>query len=190
MKLHKLTCSNCNGILDIDVAQGTTSIYCPYCGQKFLLDEEKKEYTINQNINVDKNINVNKRYTNDAEVIRAKNEASKDNRDFKQVLIIMGIMFLIPICIFLSMHFNKIKAQNDGKINAGYYKDLIGKDYETVEAHFKAAGFVNIELIDLNNSGITFWNEGKVDTISIGGDTDFDSMDWYEPNVKVVISYH
>ena len=81
--------------------------------------------------------------------------------------------------IFLGFYINKVVAQHEGKINAGYYKDLIGKDYETVEAHFEAAGFTNIELIDLDDSGLAFWNEGKVDTISVGGDTDFESSDWF-----------
>ena len=75
-------------------------------------------------------------------------------------------------------------------LKVGYYKDLVGEDYKTVEAHFKAAGFTNIELIDLNDAGIAFWNEGKVETISVGGDTSFDSYDYFDPNTKVVISYH
>lgn len=188
MKLHKLTCPNCNGDLNIEIDEGLTSVFCPYCGQKFFVDDEKQEWTINKNININKNIH--KRYTNDADVIRAKNEAQKDNRDFRQILIIIGICFLIPIGIFGGMYLNKTIAQSQGKINAGYYRDLVGKNYETVVAHFEAAGFTNIELIDLDNAGIAFWNEGKVDTISIGGDTDFESTDWFYPDTKVIISYH
>ena len=67
---------------------------------------------------------------------------------------------------------------------------MVGEDYKTVEAHFRAAGFTNIELIDLDDAGIAFWNEGKVETISVGGDTSFDSLDFFDPNTKVVISYH
>ncbi len=54
MKLHKLSCPNCNGMLDLNVREGTTSVFCPYCGQKFYLDEGKTEHTMNKNINVDK----------------------------------------------------------------------------------------------------------------------------------------
>ena len=144
MKLKKLTCPYCNGVLDIEVAEGTTSVFCPYCGQKFFLDDEN---TINKNININKTIH--KRYTDDADVIRAKNEASKDSRDFKQLLILMGIMFLFPVLIFSGLFLNKAINQGQGKISAGYYRDLIGKNYQTVEAHFEAAGFTNIELVDL-----------------------------------------
>ena len=67
---------------------------------------------------------------------------------------------------------------------------MIGQSYETVVAHFEAAGFTDIELIDLNDSGIAFWNNGKVEMISVGGDTDFETIDWFSPDTKVVISYH
>ena len=40
--------------------------------------------------------------------------------------------------------------------------------------------FVNIWLI----------KDGKVKNISVGGDTSFDSGDWFDPNTTVVISYH
>jgi DNA-directed RNA polymerase subunit RPC12/RpoP len=188
MKLHKLTCPNCNGSLNIEIAEDTTSVFCPYCGQKFFLDEEKQEYTINKNINI--NRTYYKRYTNDADVIRAKNEGNKGSREFKQVLIIFGILLLIPVLIFTGLSFNEKANRSQGKIGAGFYRDLVGEDYKAVEAHFQAAGFTNIELIDLDDAGIAFWTEGEVETISIGGVTDFDSTDWFDPNTKVVISYH
>ena len=67
---------------------------------------------------------------------------------------------------------------------------MVGEDYKTVEAHFESAGFTNIELIDLNDSGVTFWNNEKVESISVGGNTRFNSSDYFQPDTKVVISYH
>lgn len=188
MKLQVFKCPECNANIEIDEAR--TTCFCHYCGCKILIDEDKTETTINKNINITKNINHTKRYVNDADVIRAKNEAEKDSRDFKQVLIIFGILLLIPVVISLGLFINKSVSQQEGKISAGYYRDLIGKDYETVEAHFESAGFTNIELIDLNDSGVAFWNEGKVEIISVGGDTSFESTDYFSPETKVVISYH
>ena len=187
MKTKILKCPSCGASVDVDV-QGRDSVFCSYCGQQIQLDDEKREFTYNKNVNVTKTIH--KRYTNDADVIRAKNEASKDSRDFKQVLIIWGIFFLVAALVLGGLFLNKTINQAQGKISAGYYKDLIGEDYKTVEAHFKAAGFTNIELINLGDSGIAFWNDGKVTTISVGGDTDFESTDWFAPDTKVVISYH
>ena len=96
----------------------------------------------------------------------------------------------IPFGMMLKFNIEEKIAQNNGKINAGFYRELIGVNYETVEAHFESAGFTNIELIDLDDSGIAFWKDGKVETISVGGNTSFDSIDWYDPDTKVVISYH
>lgn len=183
MKIYKLTCPNCNGTLNIDIAKESKSIFCPYCGQKLYLDDENI-------VNININKNENRKYTNVAEVIRAKNEAEQERKDFKELLIVLAIIFIIPICIFLGLHINKTVAQNTGKVNVGNYSDLIGKDYKTVEAHFKAAGFINIELIDLKDSGVAFWKNGKVETISVGGNTNFESIDWFSTDTKVVISYH
>lgn len=47
MKLHKLNCPNCNGMLEL-IVDGKEYIFYPYCGQKFLLEDGKKEYTINK----------------------------------------------------------------------------------------------------------------------------------------------
>ena len=188
MKLHKLNCPNCGGMLELKVSNDSDYIFCPYCGQQFFVDEGKKTYTINQNIKVEKTIH--NRYTNDAEVIKARNKEKEDKRSI--LLVFVGIALLLGMAVVpsLVMDLNEKVARNEGKISAGFYRDLLGKDYETVEAHFESAGFTNIELIDLNDSGLAFWNAGKVETISIGGDTSFDSTDFYDPDTKVVISYH
>ena len=146
--------------------------------------------TFNKSIHIIKDISYTTRHIDEANVIRAKSEASKDSRDFKQLIILLGIMLLIPVAMLLGLTLNKFIAESEGKINAGYYRDLIGEDYESVAAHFEAAGFTNIELIDLEDSGIAFWTNGKVEMISIGGNTDFETTDWFSPDTKVVISYH
>lgn len=194
MKLHKLRCPNCDGMLEMKIGGKSDYIFCPYCGQQFFVDDGKKTYTINQNININKNIKVDKtihnRYTNDAEVIKAQNKEKEDRR----LWVASAVSFVVLLCIIIiplvAMRINETSARNEGKISAGYYRDLLGKDYETVEAHFESAGFTNIELIDLDDSGLAFWKNGKVETISIGGDTSFDSTDFFDPETKVVISYH
>lgn len=94
-----------------------------------------------------------------------------------ELLVLVVFMLLIPAGIFLGFHINERSAEKQGKISAGYSSDLVGEDYEVVEAHLRAAGFTNIELIDLDDAGILFWRDGKVAMISIGGVTDFDSTD-------------
>ena len=188
MKIHKMNCPNCNGILEMNLSENSSSAFCPYCGQKFIIDDENKTQTINKNTNITKVFH--KRYTDDADVIRAKTEDKASKQAGIFVAIIFLSMFILFFGIILYFQVNKCVAQREGKINAGYYQDLIGQDYKTVKAHFEAAGFTNIELIDLNDYGIAFWNDGKVAVISIGGNTDFESTDWFYPDTKIVISHH
>ena len=184
MKLHKLICPNCNGSLNIEIADGTSSVFCPYCGQNFFVDDENRSYTVN------KNINIHKQYTDDAEIVKAKLKDKEDKRSWIALAVMFAVlllMIIIPISIY---EISENNAVSEGKISAGDYNDLIGKKYEVVKAHFEAAGFTDIELVDLDDTGIDFWNEGEVDIISVGGNTDFDSRDWFDPDTKVIISYH
>lgn len=56
-----------------------------------------------------------------------------------------------------------------------------------MKAHLEAAGFTNIQLIDLDDVGPAMWKNEKVENISVGGKTSFDSEDYFDSNTKVVI---
>lgn len=183
MKIHKLQCPNCSAKLNLD-SINSNHIFCLYCGQPFLIDDENQTYTININ-KTD-----HKRYTDDAEIIKAKLKDKEDKRTWLSILICFVIGLGLPLGMLIKFEIDENIARGEGKISAGFYRDLVGKDYQTVEAHFAAAGFTNIELIDLNDAGIAFWNDGKVSVISVGGYTNFDSTNWFNADTKVVISYH
>ena len=204
MKIQTLVCPHCGGEVDIKISTDMQLAFCQYCGKKVLLENEKDEITLNYNENINKNISINKiihkRTTDDAEVIRAtaeadienkrlKNEASEWKRGLIAVLIIFGLLFSVVFGVVFWINNQKDNARNEGKITAGLYDDLIGEDYKTVEAHFKAAGFTDVELVELD-AGLAVWNKGEVKSISVGGNTSFDSYDYFDPNTKVVISYY
>ena len=193
MRLQKITCPSCNGTLDMKISDNTEYIFCPYCGTQYFVDDAKK-YTFNQNINIKKDIKFDKtihnRYTNDADVIRAKHKASEYKQDIIKTLFVFALIAAMVCIPLIVLNVNEKIAEHQGKVSVGNYSDLLGKDYEAVEAHFKAAGFTNIELIDLKDSGLLFWNNGKVETISVGGNTSFQSTDFFDTGTKVVISYH
>jgi hypothetical protein len=42
----------------------------------------------------------------------------------------------------------------------------------------------------LNDAGLLVWNNEKVKTISVGGDTDFETHNYFDPDTKVIISHH
>lgn len=82
------------------------------------------------------------------------------------------------------------KALKEGKISAGSNEDYEGENYEAVVKQLQALGFENITTVDLDDSGIAFWSNEKVESISISGDTIFESNDYYSPNENIVVTYH
>lgn len=192
MKLHKLSCPNCNGILELNV-NDKEYIFCPYCGQKFFVDDGKKEYTINQNINFNKNITHTKRTYDEAEVIKAKTaDREKKFSWVGWIGIAIAFIALEAFCFWMGDSDERTaqKAKEAGLISAGANDDYEGENYEVVVEQLKTLGFENITTIDLNDSGITFWKADKVESVSIGGDTSFYSSDYFEPDVTIIVKYH
>lgn len=126
----------------------------------------------------------------DGKTSSQKKKKIKKDKSWIAIIICTVIVLGFPFGMMLKFEVEEKIAISEGKINAGFYKDLIGEDYKTVQAHFDSAGFTEVELIDLNDSGIFFWKDGKVDSISISGNNAFESTDWFKPDSKVVISYH
>ena len=66
-----------------------------------------------------------------------------------------------------------------------------GRDYQSVVADFEENGFVNIELVQIEDL-ILGWlvKDGEVESVSIDGDVNYSPGKWVSANAKVVISYH
>ena len=198
MRLHKMRCPNCSGMLDIKL-DDNEYIFCPYCGEKFFVEDGKKEYTINQNVNIRKDINVNKHTShtrhniNEAEVIRAKT-ADREGRHAWVALVgsLLVLCLIMGICFYMMGAEDRAaqRAIDSGKISAGSHKDYEGENYEAVVKQLEALGFSNISCIDLDDSGVLFWRSEKVESISIGGDTTFGQNDYFSPNESVIVKYH
>lgn len=85
MKLQKLSCPNCEGTLNIDI-KDQKQIFCPYCGQKFIVDDGKKEYTINKNINISKNVTHTRRTIDEAGLISAGSYEDYEGENYEAVI--------------------------------------------------------------------------------------------------------
>lgn len=48
MKVYKLSCENCNGFTEIKVENGQKFMFCPYCGQKYMINDDKVYVEINR----------------------------------------------------------------------------------------------------------------------------------------------
>ena len=191
--MKKVVCPCCGARIEADM-NGRDSVFCTYCGCQISLYDNRSEYTINKNINVNKGIRVDKaiqhRYTDDAKILKERNRAREERTTWIILAVMMAVLIGFGAIMASIERIEEPKAQKEGKISAGSSSSLIEQDYRTVVANLEAAGFTNIEVIDLNDSGLAFWNDGKVETISIGGNTSFGSSDYFYPDTKVVITHH
>ena len=190
MKLQKISCPNCDGILDMRIDNQTEFIFCPYCGQQIYVDGNKREFTFNKNIKINKNITYTNRNIDDAEVIKAKTDAKEKKVALILYVVVMALLIGGLIISFIIKDFNAKKAQKAGKIQAGSCEDYEGEHYEAVIKQLEALGFTNITIVDLNDAGIVLWKNEKVESVSIGGDTTFYNTDYFEPTENVIVKYH
>ena len=103
MKIKSLKCPECGANLEIE--EGRSFCFCQYCGCKIMLDEEKHEYTYNENVNKTININKNihKRYTDDADVIRVNSQSGKGGIGY---LIEQNYGYILMIVFLMSRNLN------------------------------------------------------------------------------------
>lgn len=184
LKLYAVKCPECGATLEID--DGMKFCFCKYCGNKIVIDDEQQVITINKNVRIEQT----NRRIDEAALAREAYKDKKDRRDNVVFFLCMLCLFAIILGCVLPGWVKEKVAESNGEVSVGFYRDLIGEDYKTVVAHFESAGFENIEVIDLDDSGILFWKEGKVEIISVEGNTSFDSYDYFSTDAKVVISHH
>lgn len=203
-------CPNCSEVLNEQCCfdEYTENWTCTYCCTKLHRDYTFEEFEIAEESNKENSSDASSTsndtsdYCYHSDTIYTEVDSEDENEEDEEpvstkkdkswiALVVCFIILLgIPLGILLKFEIEEKIAISEGKINAGFYRDLVGEDYKTVTAHFDSAGFTNVELIDLNDSGILFWRNGKVKTISIAGNSTFESTDWFDPDSKVVISYH
>jgi len=137
MRIIKLQCDSCNGALELPVDDKVNYVHCPYCGHKYYLDDEKRETTINKNININKNVTHTEHYINEAEVIRAK---SKD-KNWKRDLLVGVAIPLAAILLFcgifgIAKHSSNVEEDKLQAIVDEVMVDIENGDFE--EAYIKA----------------------------------------------------
>lgn len=187
MKTVKLTCENCGAILDVK----DNVAFCLYCGAKLVIDDGNKTFTHNYNYTKRDEAHILECETK--EKIRLAELDHKERteiRTIKGIIIGFGIAIFIITAIPLGFGINKWISKSKGKISAGYHYDYIDENYDIVIKQFEEMGFENIVAIDLNDSGLSFWNDNKVKSVTINGDNDFGEFNYFYPNDKVIIKYH
>ena len=193
MKMTSLSCPTCGAGIKIDI-KGRDTIFCPYCGNQILCDDD---------ITITHNININTRYTEDSEVEKERRldrQNEREHQEFKWAIwLLVGMITVLVALIGLLVlmdYKNDIadkKAIEEGKIQIGISSyDIEEKKlkYQGVVSQLEAAGFSNITVVDLDDAGLFTKKADTIDSISVDGDTSFSSDHYYDPEVKIIISYH
>lgn len=217
VKFTSVKCPECGAGLPIE--EGRQLMFCSYCGVKILMTNEN-EYiyrTIDEagikKAEADHEVRIKQ-----MEIIAKKNFAKEKFKRFKVIMtVILGVVCLLSIAIgyssngslsalmvgmvsgiiLFSMWINNIE-NGDDDIN---YSDKIrvpssisnyeNKNYASIEAMFKSAGFTNVRCVPLNDliTGL-LKKPGIVESITINGHSITSGGKKFSPDASVVISYH
>lgn len=187
MKLKQLKCPSCGAGIEMDL-KGRDTVFCPYCGNQFSIDDGSINVTYTYNYNE------HKRFTDDAAVERERRKDRANERDHKEM---QWLMLIAVFCIVLALaipfisEINNKKKTSIGMIQVGQSSDdMEGKDYHAVVAQLESAGFKNITTIDLDDTFIIIRPSDTIESVSIGGKTNFNSTEYFYPDTPIVISYH
>ncbi len=121
-ELMGLECRNCGGVLELT---DRTHAVCPYCGQKYLIDEAKGTV-----------INVQVDYSGNEDMHRAVNSA-------RNMLLIFGAIATILVVIILAFNLaakksvfstsdSDIPVDAHGQLLVIFFQDIFGKDYKDI----------------------------------------------------------
>ena len=203
MELIKLECPNCGGKLSIET--GIDTYYCDHCGYKILIDDDArriaklKEKEIEENNNRDIKIKEEElKHESDLYEKKLAYEERKEVRESKEskIFFIGFIVFFFAMMLIL-LGINYMEEQDKvGKIevpSSAYEYSKV--NYMVAATEFNELGFTNIQLTPLNDLNSTLIDkllskDGKIDRISIGGDTEFSEGAYFNPDDLVVITYH
>ncbi|MFP7258640.1 hypothetical protein [Lactococcus lactis] len=143
MKLSKVHCKECGGILNLDIVSHIKNqkLVCPYCQSLYIYEPKYSE--------------IGAELEADIELIRLKEEKEnikefwkfkKLKEDHKLGFISLLILFSIPLIGFLVMTTNYLIVHRPGQIELPISeKKLHGENYKNVELKFEDMGFENIK---------------------------------------------
>ena len=196
MKLITLECPNCHASLEVD---GDMSVaYCQYCGTKLLLADEsiKINATINHNIRDETKIQELKT-KQEVKLAKLKYKAERDRLTRKIIIgwIIFALVGAIGMVAYesISEHMYKHKIEvmaEEGRFTIGDHTELEGKKHKGIVKLLKGAGFTDIEEVHLDDKSFLSLGNGKVESVSINGNTVFSKNDFWDGSEHVVVTYH
>ena len=206
MTTIKKECPYCHLVIDVDLNDPQS--VCPFCGEALSYTTEEKKYfqlakssvfmgEIMQPASNNNVLNIS--------TIRLNNNRRNYNRTILWILslIIVGLcVYFIPKIlqtgvktdtVYESTNANNSPSQKVVQITAPATADKYkGRKYPEVVMDFNNAGFTNVHPYPLYDKHINIFavDIDEVESITIGGNIDYDTTTLYPSDVYVKISYH
>lgn len=215
MKFQSLKCPECGATLDVKF--DLEFCFCMYCGSKiYINDENRKTYRYINDADVKRAETERIVRLKELEL----EEKDRVNKKILVILwlsvtAILGTLGIIGwttdieglmMCLLLAMVVgpwgaiglfatNKKKVRRvagpEDVIITDKMADYESKNYSTVAMLFRSAGFINVTPIPLNDLNMLMGvKNGRVESVSIGGEDDFDEGDIFPRTSYVAIMYH
>lgn len=182
MKLIRLKCQNCNANLEMDYDR--LLAYCPYCGEKLLIDDNNLGEYLSQR-ELTKRDQIRREYI--------EKEKIRDNANKRLTAIGTIIMFLVFIGVICAVLFAPAYIHKQNKeIKVGISaKELKGQNNVYVKEILREKGFTNIQMEPTGGllDRITK-KDGEVASVSISGNKNFKGDEYYPYNTVIRITYY
>ncbi len=198
MGFIELKCNNCGANIELDLEN--LQAYCPYCGQKLMLEVSSLDQVLKEREKTKQAM---------VKVLQAKEKTKQKNIEREQLndrdrnqnrtfIIGMVILFLLFAFAFGMLYIpdviSSIQHEKNGdlKIPISAKTIIDGKyNYLDVKTIFEDEGFTDIELIAIPDiiMGV-FKKEDIVTEITVNGDPEFSKGTWVSPYAVIRITYH
>lgn len=197
MRVEQLSCPACGAGIELKI-KDQKSMFCPFCGCQFMLDNGDRTITKNVNINKTASTVIHKIVTNEASLEREKRIQEENKTQSRKDTVAIGVWFaliaLSIIALMICLKSDEIaekKMIEDGMIKVGMSSESFeGEKYRAIVEVLETQGFTNISTIDLDDAGLFKNKADTIDSVTINGNNHFDSSDYYYPDANIIITYH
>lgn len=196
-------CPYCH--LAIDISLDNPQSVCPFCGEELSYSTEEMNYfQISKNTAIKGNI-IDSSSNSILDIATYK--LNNKRRNYPYIIMWIVTLVVVGLCVYfipkitqttattasVSENANNSNTQKVVQIKAPATADKYkGRKYQEVVLDFKNAGFTNVHPYPLYDKHINIFavDIDEVESISIGGNIDYDTSTLYPSDAYVKISYH
>ncbi len=196
MNCIKINCQNCHESFDLNLDD--MQHFCPYCGSKLLFDSNQIKHIYSRK---EKSSYIEEKFRCEQEKTKRtqlelayqERKETQDREIYLKILTGCAAIMLFFIGLLFSMERKELREHrinNELQLTVSS-EELVNKNYQDVAQIFRSAGFENIELIQKDDLWLGILKkDGTVESVSINGDSLFESGEWVSSDAIIKITYH